>query len=333
MSDSQNMNSSGTNENVFRTYGIPLLLFLTTFVTTTIAGAFWVVPVVAGLEVSQIPAGIPYAVSILLILGFHEFGHYFASKFHNVKATLPYFIPFPTLAGMLNFGTMGAVIKTKSPIYTRKALFDIGIAGPLAGFVISVIVLIYGFQNLPGKEFIMNIHPDYDLPSYGEGGLSLAFGENLLFVILRELFANSPDGFIPPMSEIYHYPYLCAGWFGLFVTALNLLPVGQLDGGHIIYGMFGEKVQERVAWVAMFFLLFAGGLGVINQFYDTGLAIGWTGWFIWALLLYFVIKVKHPPVYDNEPLGPGRMVIGYFGILVFILSFIPMPFILSGEVL
>lgn len=333
MSETENMNTNAGKADILRSYIVPLLLFLTTFVTTTIAGAFWIVPAAGGLEVSQIPVGIPYSISILAILGFHEFGHYFASRFHGVRATLPYFIPFPTLAGMLNFGTMGAVIRTKSPIYNRRALFDIGIAGPIAGFVISVIVLAYGFHTLPGKEFILNIHPDYDLPSYGQGGISLAFGENLLFVLMRNFFANSPDGFVPPMSEIYHYPYLCAGWFGLFVTALNLLPVGQLDGGHIIYGMFGEKVQEKVAWVAMFFLLFAGGLGVINQFYETGLTIGWTGWFIWALLLYFVIKVKHPPVYDDQPLGAGRMIIGYFGILIFILSFIPMPFVLSGEVL
>jgi Zn-dependent protease len=187
----------------------------------------------------------------------------------------------------------------------------------LQDLFISLIVLIYGFQNLPGKEFILNLHPDYDLPSYGQGGLSLAFGDNLLFVFLRDIFALSPDGFIPPMSEIYHYPYLCAGWFGLFVTALNLLPVGQLDGGHIIYAMFGEKVQEKVAWITMFFLLFAGGLGVVNQFYETPFDFGWTGWFLWAVLLYFVIKVKHPPVYINEPIGPVRMAVGYFGMLIF----------------
>ena len=103
------------------------MLFLATLVTTTIAGAFWVVSPSAGLELTQIAEGLPYSISILMILGFHEFGHYFASKYHDVKATLPYFIPFPTIAGMLNFGTMGAVIKTKSPIYSRKALFDIGI--------------------------------------------------------------------------------------------------------------------------------------------------------------------------------------------------------------
>ncbi len=333
MSETEIGNINNMEESVFRVYVVPLLLFAATFVTTTIAGAFWVVSPSTGLEVSQIAEGLPYSLSILAILGFHEFGHFFASKYHNVKATFPYFIPFPTIAGMLNFGTMGAVIKTKSPIYSKNALFDIGIAGPIAGFVISVIVLIYGFQNLPGKEFIMNIHPDFDLPSYGEGGLSLAFGENLLFILFRELFASSPDGFIPPMSEIYHYPYLCAGWFGLFVTALNLLPVGQLDGGHIIYAMFGEKAQEKIAWVAMFFLLMAGGMGVINQFYDTGITIGWTGWFLWALLLYFVIKVKHPPVYDNTPVSIGRLLVGYFGILIFILSFIPMPFTIGPGVL
>lgn len=333
MSETENGKLNNNGDNLISRYGVPFLLFVATFATTTIAGAYWVVTTSTGLEISQLSEGLPYSISILAILGFHEFGHFFASKFHKVKATLPYFIPFPTIAGMLNFGTMGAVIKTKTPIYNKKALFDIGIAGPIAGFVISLIVLIYGFQNLPGKEFIISIHPDFDLPTYGQDGLSLAFGENLLFIILRELFANSPDGFIPPMSEIYHYPYLCAGWFGLFVTALNLLPVGQLDGGHIIYAMFGEKAQEKIAWVAMFFLLFAGGMGVINQFYETGISIGWTGWFLWALLLYFVIKVKHPPVYDNSPIGIGRLLIGYLGILIFILSFIPMPFIIGPGVL
>jgi len=97
--------------------------------------------------------------------------------------------------------------------------------------------------------------------------------------------------------------------------------------------MFGEKAQEKIAWVAMFFLLMAGGMGVINQFYDTGITIGWTGWFLWALLLYFVIKVKHPPVYDNTPVSIGRLLVGYFGILIFILSFIPMPFIIGPGVL
>ncbi|GAB1441524.1 site-2 protease family protein [Ignavibacteriales bacterium] len=333
MSESENSGTLTNNNDFFKVYIIPVLLFVATLVTTTIAGAFWIVSPAGGLELTQIAEGLPYSISILMILGFHEFGHFFASKYHDVKATLPYFIPFPTIAGMLNFGTMGAVIKTKSPIYSRKALFDIGIAGPIAGFVISLIVLIYGFQNLPGKEFILNLHPDFDLPTYGQGGLSLAFGDNILFVFLRKMFAVSPDGFIPPMSEIYHYPYLCAGWFGLFVTALNLLPVGQLDGGHIIYAMFGEKVQEKVAWIAMFFLLFAGGLGVINQFYETPFDFGWTGWFLWAVILYFVIKVKHPPVYVNEPIGSVRMAIGYFGMLIFITSFIPMPFIIGSGVL
>jgi membrane-associated protease RseP (regulator of RpoE activity) len=332
MSETRRYGDQNTVKDIFKVYIIPLLLFIVTLITTTIAGAYWVLSPSRGLEISQISAGLPYSLSIIAILGFHEFGHYFASRYHGVKATLPYFIPFPTIAGMLNFGTMGAVIKTQSPIYNRKALFDIGVAGPIAGFIISLFVLGYGFQHLPGKEFILNLHPDYDLPTYGQNGLSLAFGDNLLFIFFRELFAKSPDGFIPPMSEIYHYPYLCAGWFGLFVTALNLLPVGQLDGGHIFYSMFGEKIQEKVAWVAMFFLLIAGGLGIFNQFYATPLDFGWSGWFLWALLLYFVIKVKHPPLYDPEPIGWGRMVVGYIGIFIFIVSFIPIPFIIPSGV-
>ncbi|MBE2281439.1 MAG: site-2 protease family protein [Ignavibacteriaceae bacterium] len=248
---------------------INLILVLITFVTTVIAGAQWVLGY-GVLDVSQLYHGLPYAFSILFMLGTHEFGHYFASLAHKVKVTLPYFIPFPSIEGFLNFGTMGAVIKTKSPIQNKTALFDIGIAGPVAGFIASIGLVIYGFSTLPGKDYILGIHPDYDTLEYGAAGVSLIFGDNILFSVLRDMFANSPDGFIPPMNEIYHYPYLCVGWFGLFVTALNLIPVGQLDGGHIMYAMFGSKVQKIVAWVFMLFMLVWGGLGILTSFYDLG---------------------------------------------------------------
>jgi len=260
------------------------------------------------------------------VLGTHEFGHYFAAKIHKVKATLPYFIPFPSF-GFLNFGTLGAVIKIKSPIPSKKALFDIGVAGPIAGFIASTLLLIYGFTHLPGKEFLLQIHPDYDLPTYGKNGLALVFGDSLLFAFLREALTSSQN-FVPPMSEMYHYPYLCVGWFGYFVTAMNLIPVGQLDGGHVIYALFGEKKQYAISSVAMIFLIVFGVLGVLIVYFPIPLSIGWSGWLFWALILFFVIKIKHPPIYDETPLDGKRKIIGYLTIAIFIGCFIPTPFII-----
>lgn len=309
-------------------YAIHILLFVLTFITTTIAGAEWIRGYGRQYEFSELLIGLPYSISILLVLGFHEFGHYFASKIHKVKATLPYFIPFPSIEGFLNFGTLGAVIKTRTPILTKNALFDIGIAGPISGFLVSVALIIYGFLNLPGVEYILAIHPDYFEPTYGAGSLHLEFGDTLLFIILREIFTTSSD-FVPPMSEIYHYPYLCIGWFGLFVTAMNLIPVGQLDGGHIAYALFGEYNQFKIAAISMVVLIVLGLAGIISTFLEINLGFGWSGWLFWAFILYFFIKVKHPPIPDNSVLDKRRVIVGYIGIIVFLLSFPPSPFIIS----
>lgn len=320
----KNYHNSSKKEN----YSIHILLFILTFITTTIAGAEWIRGYGRQYEFSELLIGLPYSISILLVLGFHEFGHYFASRFHNVKATLPYFIPFPSIEGFLNFGTLGAVIKTRTPIHTKKALFDIGIAGPISGFIVSVALIVYGFSNLPGVDYILTIHPDYFEPEYGKHALNLEFGDTLLFIILREIFTSTGD-FIPPMSEIYHYPYLCIGWFGLFVTAMNLVPVGQLDGGHIAYALFGEYNQLKIASLAMVILIVLGLAGIISTFLEINLGFGWSGWLFWAFILYFFIKVKHPPIPDDSELSGRRRIIGYIGIAVFILSFPPSPFIIS----
>ena len=309
-------------------YLIHIILFTITFVTTVFAGLQWTTGKMGPYELQELFNGLPYAISILFILGVHEFGHFFAAMYHKVKATLPYFIPFPPIPGFFNFGTMGAVIKTKSVIYNNKAMFDIGIAGPLAGFVACLIVLIYGFTHIPPVDYLLHIHPDYFSPDYGKGALGLEFGNTLLFDLLRYLFTN-PKEFIPPMSEIYHYPYLCVGWFGLLVTAMNLIPVGQLDGGHIIYSMFGHKIHEAVASISMIALLVLGAAGILDSFVGLGFSFGWSGWLFWALILYFFIKIKHPPVPQYENLGAGRMVLGYIAILIFIISFSPTPFIIS----
>ncbi|KAF0142668.1 MAG: peptidase M50 [Stygiobacter sp.] len=306
---------------------INLVLFLVTFVTTTIAGVYWTTNIQGPIEFYQLANGLPYSVSILLILGVHEFGHYFAAVAHKVKATLPYFIPFPPV-NPLSFGTMGAVIKTKSIIPDNKAMFDIGAAGPIAGFVVCLAILVYGFTHLPTVDYLLAIHPDYFSPEYGKNAISFAFGDSLLFVMMRELF-TSPGQFVPPMSEIYHYPYLCAGWFGLFVTSMNLIPVGQLDGGHVIYSMFGGKRHEAIASISLITLIFFGAIGVVTAFFDLNYSFGWSGWMFWAFILYFIIKVKHPPVTYFERLGTGRMIIGVIAIIIFILSFTPTPFVVS----
>lgn len=303
-------------------------LFVITFITTVVAGIEWTTGRPGPYNVSDILKGLPYSLSILFILTVHEFGHYFAAIRHKVKATFPFFIPFPPIAGFFNFGTMGAVIKTKSPIQTNKAMFDIGAAGPISGFIACLIVLIYGFTNLPSVDYILAIHPDYFTPEYGKDAISLEFGDTLLFIVLKELF-TSPGDFVPPMSEIYHYPYLCVGWFGLFVTAMNLIPVGQLDGGHIIYSMFGSKKHEAVASISMIILLFLGIVSLVSSFVEIGVDFGWTGWLFWALILYFIIKIKHPPVYYFEKLDPVRMFWGYCAIAIFLLSFSPTPFVIS----
>lgn len=309
-------------------YWIHITLFAVTFLTTVFAGLQWTTGNMGPYELKELISGLPYAISIIFILGLHEFGHYFAAMYHKVKATLPYFIPFPPIPGFFNFGTMGAVIKTKSVINNNKAMFDIGVAGPIAGFVACLIVLIYGYTHLPPVDYILSIHPDYYSPDYGKGAIGLEFGNTLLFDLLKYLFAN-PKDFTPPMSEIYHYPYLCVGWFGLFVTAMNLIPVGQLDGGHIIYSMFGEKIHEAIASVSLIILLIIGAAGVLDSLIGLHISFGWSGWLFWAFILFFFIKVKHPPVPQYEKLGAGRMIIGYAAIAIFILSFSPTPFILS----
>ncbi len=311
-----------------KNYLLHIGLFLATFVTTTFAGAAWRSGSLGGpYTISALLNGLPYSFSIMFIISFHEFGHYFAAVYHKVKATLPFYIPFPPIPYFLNFGTMGAVIKTKSPIYTKKAMFDIGVAGPLAGFVACLAVLVYGFTHVPGINYLLAIHPDYLSPQYAKNGIDLAFGNNLLFLFFKKIFIHGNE-FFPPMSEIYHYPYLCVGWFGLLITAMNMIPVGQLDGGHIIYSMFGSKTHTKIAYISLGGLLVFGLLGVFQfiNILNINFIFGWVGWFIWAALLFFIIKPKHPEIYDETGLGRGRMILGYISIAVFILSFTPTPF-------
>ncbi len=309
-------------------YLLHIGLFILTFITTTVAGAEWISAKPGPYEFSFLLKGLPYSLSMLFILSCHEFGHYFAAKIHKVDASLPFFIPFPSIAGFLNFGTMGAVIKTKSPVKTKNAMFDIGVAGPIAGFIACLIVLFWGFTHVPGKEYILNIHPDYFAKDFGKGQLELAFGNTFLFSILKSIFADNSH-FFPPMSEIYHYPYLCVGWFGLFVTAMNMIPVGQLDGGHISYTMFGEENHFKIAVLSFTLLFVLGTLGIVEGVLSLNITFGWSGWLFWALILYFFIKLKHPPVPDNSELDFKRKLLGYISFIILLMSFSPTPFLIS----
>jgi len=280
-----------------------LLLFVLTLVSTVYAGAQW-----AGRSLYYEQAGhwaivldgLRYAVPLLLFLTVHEFGHYFAARYHRINTSLPYYIPFP----FNGIGNFGAVISIREPIPSTRKLFDVGAAGPLAGFVVAFGVLLYAMATLPSPEYLLDLgghealkahiqqHGTFpDAMQSAEGGeqtTQIVIGNTLLYWLLAQVFPN-----VPPMYEMYHYPVLFAGWLGLFFTALNLLPVGQLDGGHILYALFGRKWHGRLARAFIIVLLISGSIG----FMDTvapALAdmTPWGGAVAWALLggiLYFYL--------------------------------------------
>ncbi len=311
-------------------YFLHLSLFAATFFTTTVAGVEWLNQ--DPFDLANFSVGVKYSFAILFILASHEFGHYFAARIHNVRATLPYFIPFPAMPGFLNFGTLGAVIRIRSAVPSRKALFDIGVAGPIAGFIATLLILSYGFLTLPSVEdgisFIRSIsgHENFTYPIISERIENLVFGRTALYTLLEKLLASSTRQFIPPMGEMYHFPFLCVGWFGLFVTAMNLIPIGQLDGGHIAYTMFGEqhKIITRFSFGIITTLGVAGFLPLVG----VKTAFGWTGWLFWGAILYFIVKIDHPPIASDELLNPNRMMIGWLVFVMLLVCFSPIPFIL-----
>jgi len=264
-------------ESAFKKSLIHIGLFIITLATTTLAGAEYRTgkAFLVNLEWGDWSSGLPYALSFLAFLTVHEFGHYFTAVYYKVKTTLPYFIPLYIPIFFANIGTMGAVIRLKSIPKSTRQFFDIGIAGPLAGFVISLGLLIYGFLNLPNlEEYVLNIHPEYlddfggipsqeELEAYlskNQGG-ALIIGSSLLFELLQVILPIDAAQ-LPPHFELMHYPYLFVGYITLFFTALNLLPIGQLDGGHVIYGMFGRKNAALISKVAVVILILVGGTGI-----------------------------------------------------------------------
>jgi membrane-associated protease RseP (regulator of RpoE activity) len=255
------------NENVRIAFQV--LLFIATFTTTTIAGAEWTYgkSVYVDFTWADFVSGMHFSIPFLLILTVHEFGHYFTALHHKVKSSLPYYIPVPPIP--FSIGTLGAVIRLRSRVPSTIQNFDIGIAGPLAGFVMALVVLFYGFLTLPPAEWIFQIHPEY--AEYGlnyadhvyakqaENILDVTIGKNLLF-LLFENFVADPSR-MPNPHELMHYPYLFAGFLALVFTGLNLLPIGQLDGGHVLYGLVGYRKHRIVASVFFIAFMFYAGLG------------------------------------------------------------------------
>jgi membrane-associated protease RseP (regulator of RpoE activity) len=282
-------------------YWLYALLFSLTLVTTCMVGAamqngfernvpfdleqtldswgyFWRHP-------AALLQGLPYSLTLLSILLAHEFGHYLASAFHQVDASLPYFLPSPFL------GTFGAFIRIRSPIYSRRALFDIGIAGPLAGFAFLLPALAVGiaFSKV--------------VPGIANQG-SYRFGVPLLQWLLEHaIFPGTASG------DIYLHPVARAAWVGMFATAMNLLPIGQLDGGHILYSLF--PARHRSVSKALCILMLP-------------LGIFWKAWFFWALVLWWLGR-RHPPIYDSTGLNDARCKLGWLALAIFILCFTFQP--------
>jgi membrane-associated protease RseP (regulator of RpoE activity) len=237
------------------------------------------------------------AVGVMSILLAHEMGHYVACRIHHVDATLPFFIPAPFINPLV--GTMGAVIRIRQPFPNRRALFDIGIAGPIAGFVVCLPVLVLA-------AFEAQMVPDTPGPT------TISLGDPRLFVWAVAWLR----GATPPGMTLAIGPLGMSAWFGMFVTALNLIPIGQLDGGHVTYALFGARanaVSRFFWWVAVAMIYFS------------------PSWIVWVLLLRLLGR-RHPPTLDDRvPLGRGRMALGLLAAMIFAVCFIPSPVVGSWD--
>ncbi len=269
---------------------LPAILFAATFVTTTIAGAIQqgINPLAEPLAITR---GLPFSITLMAILIVHEMSHYMASRIHRVPATLPFFIPAPSI-----IGTFGAVIQMKGAIWDRRTLLDIGASGPIGGFLLAFPALVAGFAM------------SQVIPAAGGGEGTLILGDSLLVGLVGRLTL----GELPAGAGVVLHPVAFAGWIGMFVTSLNLLPVGQLDGGHISKALFPER-SDLIARLAHI------GMVVMGVFY-------WEGWLFWALILVF-LGVRHPPVLlPHIALDERRRKVGFAAIAIFFLTFVPMPF-------
>jgi membrane-associated protease RseP (regulator of RpoE activity) len=321
---------------------VNIILFLSTVVTTIMAGALQAQGPEAFASFRNLLSGVPFSAALLGILLAHEMGHYFTSRYYEVPASLPYFIPVPTI-----IGTMGAVIRMRAVIRDRRVLFDIGIAGPLAGLFVAV----------PATWIGLHYSEVIEIGSTA-GGIEL--GDSLLFMgLIKWVFGSLGEN-----QTVLLHPVAFAGWLGFFVTSLNLLPMGQLDGGHVTYGIFGPRHRtvsrtvfvalllwavhgaftqiSPVAWLWAFgfcwvgvrvafstnarslmryFALFLAIVGIVEN-----LVPNTTVWVVWSVLMCF-LRLDHPPTRDvSVPLDPRRKALGWIALILFILTFTPEPF-------
>jgi membrane-associated protease RseP (regulator of RpoE activity) len=306
-----------------RTWLHAALLLLTAY-TTTLAG-MWLSPSLrsvhpeldtwaAQFNPRYLVYGLPFSVTLLGILGIHEMGHYLASRRWGVRATLPYFIPCPTF-----IGTLGAVIFIKSRIPNRRALIDIGAAGPIAGFIVAVAALAIGFH----LSEVIRLEATQEW--------AIVFGDSILTTWLQDHII----GPVPEGHAVYIHPVGLAGWLGLFVTVLNLLPVGQFDGGHIVYAVFGRR-HELISKGAILTLALFWAVGPPYAWLNANDLLGawvgsrWPGWLVWVFLAV-ILGRRHPPPGDPYlELDRSRKVIGYVALVIFVICFIPRPISFSS---
>ena len=300
-------------------------LFLLTFITTTFAGIVIAAPGVnvpeptasgvlgyifyvpeyyrrivadylwqAMVNPALLKSGLTFSTALLTILTAHEMGHYLACRYYGVRATLPFFIPAPPL---FLAGTFGAFIKMKSPIPSRRALFDIGLAGPLAGFVALLPIALAGLLTLQAAPPLL-------------GGQTIIFNDPLLFQIIAKLVGANPVDALPN-------PFYMAAWIGLLVTSLNLMPVSQLDGGHGTFAIFGQRAHKLIGRFAFIAVAVMSVLGFIWHGSPSG--------FLYTVLLGVMLRVRHPSPQAMEPLGAARIAVAIITLIVFALSFVPFP--------
>jgi len=234
-----------------------------------------------------------FSFPLMSILFIHEMGHYFISKKHGIHTSLPFFIPIPPILPGFNIGTFGALISSNDPMPNKKALFDVGISGPIAGFLVALPVTIIGL-----------ITSNTYLPLSGISEGEVVLGSSVLFSVLSQIFLSVPQGYYIDLN-----PIAFAGWIGMLITSINLLPAGQLDGGHMFRAVFGEK-QKYASWIAIFIMIF-------------------TGWLFFALIILFVIGTSHPPpLNDDGKLDVKRKLLFVVGVLILLICFIPDPIML-----
>ncbi|MBE9215666.1 site-2 protease family protein [Plectonema cf. radiosum LEGE 06105] len=282
--------------------GLALLLLVATLLTTTFVGTR-----IAGIETTAISSnpslilqGLPYALSLMTILGIHEMGHYLTARFYKIRTTLPYFIPMPFF-----LGTFGAFIQMRSPVPNRKALFDVSIAGPVAGFIASLPLFIWGLSN----SQIVPI--DNEAPMLNTDALNPR--NSILIALLSKLTLGAQ---LTSNMAIDLHPVAVAGFLGIIVTALNLIPVGQLDGGHIVHAIFGQKTAMIIGQIARLLLLL---LSLIQSEY-----------LLWAIYLIFLRLADEPALNDVTELDNKRDIFGLLAIALLILIILPLPQALAG---